>query len=656
MKPFVLLSLVILGLAFPHVVAAAPDPDGTDADEFEALLDQRVESAAKYEQSTRDAAASVTVVTAEEIERFGYRTLDAVLRSVRSFYGSNDRNYAYSGMRGFGRPGDYNNRILLLVDGHAINDNVFGSATVGTELGGIDARTVERIEIVRGPGSSLYGANAMLAVINIVSREPKSMSPAQLHIESGTGGYMKGGAAFAKVLENGLQLSIAGQASQVDGADLYYEQYDDASTNQGIADNLDWDEFYDVQGVIKSRNLQIRGAWASREKGIPTGAWGVDFNDPDTWTTDKHAFLDAQYQHEFSGSQTTLARVYANRYEYEGSWPTGGVDVEDASDGRWYGLELRHRWDARSNVRVVGGVGAERHSRADYRLWNDGVLDFSADVEFELYSGYLQADVQPTGWLSLMLGGRMDDYSTYDAALSPRAAMIVNPWPASAVKLLYGEAFRVPTFWERYYDDPAQGYKVNSGLAPETINTYELVWEQEMGEGFHGVVSLFENQFDDLIDTVVDEADSMYVNRNLSSASTQGVEFELRGITGSLAGYASYSYQDGTDDTGAWLTNSPHHLAKAGVVFPVVRYLRCGLESQYESERLTVYGTETASFLLVNLNLTTAFHPFSTRTTASLLVRNMFDEVYGTPGGFEHAQPAIEQDGRTFILGLETRF
>jgi len=330
--------------------------------------------------------------------------------------------------------------------------------------------------------------------------------------------------------------------------------------------------------------------------------------------------------------------------------------VEDASDGRWYGVELRHLWDVRSNLRFTGGVSVEEHARADYRIWNDGVNAFDQRVSWELYSGYVQADVQPSGWFSLTLGGRIDDYTNYKDSFSPRVGMIVNPAPSSALKFLYGEAFRVPTFWERYYDDPALGYKANPLLEPEEIETYELVWEQDLRDGLSGVVSLFENHFDGLIDAAVDASDSTYVNRNLVSARARGVELELRGVMGAVAGYASYSHQDAIDDNGAWLTNSPRHLAKAGVVVPLMSSLRLGVESQYETERLTVYGTETEPFFLVNLNFTTALHPFSTLTTASLLIRNVFDEAYETPGGFEHVQPGIEQDGRTIIVGLETRF
>ena len=89
-----------------------------------------------------------------KFKRYGYRTLADILRSVRGFYVTNDRNYSYLGVRGFSRPGDYNARILLLVDGHRLNDNIFGAALIGTEFP-LDVDLIERVEIIRGPSSSL---------------------------------------------------------------------------------------------------------------------------------------------------------------------------------------------------------------------------------------------------------------------------------------------------------------------------------------------------------------------------------------------------------------------------------------------------------------------------------------------------------------------
>ena len=93
-----------------------------------------------------------------------------MLRSVRGFYVTYDRNYSYLGVRGFSRPGDYNARVLLLVDGHRLNDNVFGSALIGSEFP-LDVELIERVEIIRGPSSSLYGTSAFFAVINVITRD-----------------------------------------------------------------------------------------------------------------------------------------------------------------------------------------------------------------------------------------------------------------------------------------------------------------------------------------------------------------------------------------------------------------------------------------------------------------------------------------------------
>ena len=130
--------------------------------------------ASAYLQKVTEAPSSVTIVTAEQIRRYGFRTLADVLRSVRGFYVTYDRNYSYVGVRGFSRPGDYNARVLLLIDGHRLNDNVFGSALIGSEFP-LDIALIERLEIIRGPSSSLYGTSAFFAVINVITRDTQQV-------------------------------------------------------------------------------------------------------------------------------------------------------------------------------------------------------------------------------------------------------------------------------------------------------------------------------------------------------------------------------------------------------------------------------------------------------------------------------------------------
>src|SRR5450759_4300528 len=125
------------------------------------LMNQKVVTASKYSQNSAEAASSIGVITADEIKLYGYRTLGEALNSQRGMYQSNDKNYLYVGSRGFSRPTDYNNRIVIMIDGHIMNEVVYGSGFMGNELG-INLDNVKKIEIIRGPGASVYGSGAML--------------------------------------------------------------------------------------------------------------------------------------------------------------------------------------------------------------------------------------------------------------------------------------------------------------------------------------------------------------------------------------------------------------------------------------------------------------------------------------------------------------
>src|ERR1039458_6863888 len=153
----------VLFLLFVFVMPALAQEETKDIGEasLEELGTIQVYSASKHLQSASDAPASVTVVTADEIQKYGYRTLADILQSVRGFYITYDRDYSYVGVRGFGRLGDWNSRILLLVDGHGINDNALGQAMLGTEFL-VDVDLIERVEIIRGPTSSPYATDPSL--------------------------------------------------------------------------------------------------------------------------------------------------------------------------------------------------------------------------------------------------------------------------------------------------------------------------------------------------------------------------------------------------------------------------------------------------------------------------------------------------------------
>src|SRR5260221_5164376 len=145
----------------------------------------RVFGASERLQPVTEAPASVSFITADEIARYGYRTLADILRGVRGMYVSDDRNFSLVGTRGFATPGDYTSRILLLVNGHRVNDNVLGQAEIGAEFG-LDPSMFERVEIIRGPASALYGDSAFFAVVNVITKTGAALSGSSVSVESGS--------------------------------------------------------------------------------------------------------------------------------------------------------------------------------------------------------------------------------------------------------------------------------------------------------------------------------------------------------------------------------------------------------------------------------------------------------------------------------------
>lgn len=168
-----------------------------------------VYGASGFKQKVTEAPASVTIITSDDIQKHGYRTLADILRNVRGFYVSYDRNYSYVGVRGFGLPGDYNSRVALLIDGHRVNDNIYEAALIGTEFP-LDVDLIDRVEIIRGPNSSQYVASAFLAVINVITKRGADLPKVTVSGEAGSYGSYEGRVTFGNKFDNGLDLLLSG--------------------------------------------------------------------------------------------------------------------------------------------------------------------------------------------------------------------------------------------------------------------------------------------------------------------------------------------------------------------------------------------------------------------------------------------------------------
>jgi len=634
-----------------------------------------VVGASKYEQKVTEAPASVSIVTADEIRKYGYRTLAEALRSVRGIYVTYDRTYDYLGLRGFNRPGDYNSRVLLLVDGHRINDNIFDTAPIGTDFP-LDLDLVDRIEVIRGPSSSLYGTNAFFGVINVVTRRPADLHGVESSASAGSQGNFQGRLSYGKEFANGVGLLLSASGMHADGHDnLFYPEF--GAINGGRAHAADADRNYRLYGTLEWRDVTLVAAYASRTKNIPTASFDTIFGDNRLKTTDSHGFLDLTYRHEFADQTQLTARGFYDRYAYHGDYPQDrepanadttqppaqprqSVLNKDLAWGTWWGGELqltrmlpwRNKVSAGSEFRVNSRQHQENYDQSPYQV------NLDDRRSSQLWALYLQDDLQLLDNLILSAGVRYDHYGNFGGSTNPRLGLIYQPVPGSTFKLLYGSAFRAPNAYELYYDD-RQTILANPALRPERIETYEAVYEQYFLEHYRSSLSGFYYRVRDLItsrpvDPLADNP-TRYVNADAIDA--HGVELELEGKwSAGLEGRLSYTYQEAADaGSGAWLSNSPRHLAKANLSLTLCgERLVAAVEEQYQSTRLTLAGNRTKAALVTNLTLSAAELVPGLRLSAS--VYNLFAEHYADPGTPNQVQDAIAQDGRTFRMKLEYRF
>ena len=618
-----------------------------------------VQGASKFEQKTTEAPASVSLVTADQIKKYGYRTLADILRGERSFHITYDRNYTYWGSRGFGRPADYNTRFLLLVDGHRVNDNIYDSAFIGTEFI-LDVDLIERVEIIRGPGSSLYGSSAFFGVINIIPRKGKNLKGIEASAEAGGFQTYKGRLSGGQQFANGLELLLSGSLLDSRGdKSLYYPEYDAPGTNNGIAEKRDWDRNYSLFANASYGDLSLQGAFISREKGIPTGSYGTDFNAPGNETRDDRGYLDLQYSRKFADAWDFQARLFYDHYQYRGGYIYSGVVNDDSSLGRWWGSEFLVTNTSFENHKITFGAEYRQNFRQDQLNYdvNPYLLRLDDKRDSYIFGTYLQDQFTILKNLILNAGLRYDHYSTFGDTFNPRAALIYSPFEATHLKLIYGQAFRPPNVYEYYYNDGGNSLKRSADLKPEKIDTYELVWEQGFARNLRGSVSLFYYKIKNLIDQTVDPVDGLTFFQNLGSVETKGAEFELEGKwKNGLEARLSYTYQKAKNsDTDSDLTNSPEHLAKLNLIVPVYQdKVFTGVELQYTGKRKTLAGNEADDFLITNLTLFS--RQFIKGLEVSASVYNVFNKKYQDPGGPEHLQDLLSQDGINFRFKLTYKY
>ncbi|HET6419959.1 MAG TPA: TonB-dependent receptor [Geobacteraceae bacterium] len=662
----VVMIILILGANLPNSPAAtdwrapaAPrDLTKLAPEELMNIEVENVYTASKFEQKVTEAPSSVSIVTADEIRKYGYRTLADILRSLKSFYVTYDRFYSYIGVRGFGRTGDYNSRILLLLDGHRLNDNLYNAALLGTEFV-VDVDLIERVEVIRGPGSSLYGNDAFFAVVNVITRRGKDLAGGELSGAAGSFDSYKGRLSLGRLLGNGLEALASGTVYDSSGDSHFYKEFDSPATNNGNTSNTDFDRFHNALGKVSYGGFDLEGVYSSRTKGLAAAPFGVDFNDPRNQGKDTWWFVDLKYNRSLGSRVSVTGRLFYDSYDFDGHFIYGGVVNRPLGYGRWWGGEAQAAAGPFMGHRLIIGTEYRDNTRQEQVDFDENPFQSYIDDKrrSDIWAFYIQDEYSILRNLILNAGVRYDHYSTFGGTVNPRIALIYTPVEGTVFKFLYGSAFRAPNVLELYYATAASKQKGNLSLQPETIDTYELIYEQYLGRNIRGSIDGFYYKIKNLIVQVIDPADGFSVYRNLDNADAKGVELELDGKWDSgITGRASYSYQDARNsNTGEPLVNSPRNLAKLNLTVPLYRdKVFLGIEEQFTDRRKTLAGRYAKVFFVTNLTLFSRDLLRNLELSAS--VYNLFDYNYYDPAGTTNVQDIIQQDGRTFRIKLTYRF
>ena len=647
-----------LSILAGNALAHGEEPDITEIS-LEQLLNVEVFTASKFNQKMSEAPSRVSVISSDAIREYGYRTLKDILHSIPGLYSTYDRNYSYLGVRGFGLAGDYNTRILLLLDGQRVNENVYDGFGADYESI-INVDLIKRIEFSSGPGSAIYGANAFFGVINIITKSASEIEGLQTSVEYASENSRRGHVSAGKVFNNGVAAVFSASAYKSDGADIYSPEFDDPATNFGVAEGLDYHESKNLFAKLDYENWGFEAAYNERTKGIPTASYEQEFNMSPSETIDTIGRATLSYDRVISNDAQVYGSLSLGRYEYSGDfiydYPPLTVN-RDETVGEWWNIDARYQTTYFNRQRIIVGVEYRNNGTQDQANFDvDPFTSYLDDTRSsEIYGIYVQDEIRLSDKLILNAGIRYDN-NQYDtdagnnenSIVNPRLALIYLLQPETTLKLIYGTAYRNANAYELYYGT-ALGYLPSGNLEPEEIETYEIDVEHYINNNLKLTTSIYANRTTNLIGLNSEPVSGDIFYDNLDHVDAQGADIEAEYMADSgLKLRTSYSYVDTEDNaTGERLSNSPQNMAKLNLTVPTFQQkVDAGIEFQYMSDRITPQRNEVGGFGITNLTLSS--QAIYKRLELSASIYNVFDKRYEDPASEEHVQSSIAQDGRNF--------
>ncbi|HEB28525.1 MAG TPA: TonB-dependent receptor [Porticoccus sp.] len=637
---------------------------------LEELLNIRVSSVASlFEEDELYVGSSVSKVTEKMWRRQGAeKTFDAIehvpgVYVVDYMYGQSVPTF-----RGF-IGGEQYNSFLVLIDGVPLNNYASSSSTYGTvnfALGNLQS-----MEVIRGPGSALYGADAFNGVVSLNSWS-SDQDTIQGWAEGGAFGYWNSTVRFRQTLTDNISFTGAYTSSGTDDEEVA------ASFHSSVDGQLVDDEIANkYKNFTATNKLKIDDTEMS--------FYFSEHHADDGFTIGEVSPLVANGLHS-NGAGRMKALKLSNSLDLGNNWQLDSTlfHVEDTFIGRWgdtagepvdatslvfqiennrQGLNLRFKRPfADSRIQVVVGYNYDLMEVDQFLAMPDPVEN--EQREMHGFMGQLDARLFDD-LLQVIIGGRFDHYTDFGDYFAPRLALIYHPNTSSALKLLYGNAFRSPSVLEKTNNLFVEGG--GGELKPEEVDTYELIW-QKMAPSWRYSIALYHSEITKEIgfgDPSQPFPPYFVKWDNVGTIKSKGVELEgsYQYRQWSFDGNLAHNDTERTEPDDDDITAYPSIIVNLGVRYQFPDNISAGLNNMYLRDMKTDEGDFSPAYTNEDLPslMRTDFHlSWKTKMDAKQLelymnVMDMFDNA-DVKGDINSVENGKGTRGRKFVIGAQMDF
>lgn len=641
------------------VLPVASLAQAADAEsELEALLNTQVEGASRFLEHALDAPAAVSVIGRDASAALGHETLADMLERLPGIYVTTSRNYSALGFRGFNRPGDYNARILMAIDGYRVNDALYDQALPGHEFP-IVADWVKRLELISGPASSVYGGNALLGAANVVTVDGADLPGLGLKVSAQRADTTHWTGQYG--WSQGSTDVFLGLTHQRDAGDtLHLPELAGDALPGGVVRGLDGQRYTALLAKLRHGPWRATFVTQGRDKDSPTAEYGSVPGAAGNRYKDRYGYLELAWDGPWQDDWRMQTRAHLARTSFEGNYVYEAEGSSrylnrDLGLARWAGIDARLQWRGWINHSVSAGLEVRRVLDGLQRnedLGDEPTIYLDRNDRLTQAGVYAQDQLRLSERTSLTLGLRADRVGSFATELSPRLALVHRRGPQEALKFMLGRAFRAPNLSERFYDDGGETQIANPALRPERITSVELAWERSIDNATRVAVGAYSYRLEDLIELVSTENDlSRY--ENVSQAVMRGIDVDLeRRAASGWHWRLSLSLSSLSGSGGTRPVNSPRWLAKGHVFGPWDDDWSIGLQwlamAPREGLRARVPSLVTADAVLRR--------ELAPGHTLALLVRNLADSQGHDPASSENDLLRVPRAGRSVALEWRGRF